>query len=201
MRQWPSWLLLVLMVSHLVLAFLSWLGNAAGYPVHSILSAEGLRWIFLHAQESFHSPVLACLILVLMATGAVSRSGLGSILMLIFRRRKHLITYRQWVALLFAGFSVLVLLVCAVLLITFPRAVLLSATGHLFPSPFMKGVFPAAVIGIQFVALQYGMLSNHLRGINECMSVLYWGLQKNALWIVVVLLLGQLKSLILFCVH
>lgn len=44
-----SALLFVLLIAHLLLPLLAWLGSAAGFPLGNLFSSEGIRWYYLHS--------------------------------------------------------------------------------------------------------------------------------------------------------
>ena len=46
-----SALLFVLLIAHLLLPLLAWLGSAAGFPLGNLFSSEGIRWYYLHIQD------------------------------------------------------------------------------------------------------------------------------------------------------
>lgn len=187
-------LLSVLAVSCIAVAPLSWIGNVMGYPVRNLFSEEGIRWFYAHLQESFTTPLLAFVMPAVLLCGAVSRSGLGSLLSGMFRtgEARQRITYRQRTALLTACIFLAVCGVSSLLLILVPQAVLLGATGGIVPSPFIRGVLPVTTLCIQVAAMAYAHLSNHLHGTAETLSVMYWGIRQYAAWIFIAILAAQL---------
>ena len=54
-----SALLFVLLMAHLLLPPLAWLGSAAGFPLGNLFSSEGVRWYYLHIQDCYRSPFMA----------------------------------------------------------------------------------------------------------------------------------------------
>ena len=106
----------------------SWLFSAA-YPtsgVRSLLSAEGLRWLMGHFSDLLATPLLVWIVLCSIAWGCLSRSCL------LHRPTNYRERRAQFMALLLLGIIVGVM----VLLTAIPHAVLLSAVGGLWPSPF-----------------------------------------------------------------
>ena len=78
MRNKLGYIVLVLLVSQLALILLSWLVTAAfpELPMRSVLSSEGIRWIFGSFVSNQLSPLLIYFIMAVMAVGACVRSRL-----------------------------------------------------------------------------------------------------------------------------
>ena len=186
---WPTYVLVALLIMFVVLVFMSWLANATGMKMHTLLSSEGLRWLFLNVADIISSPWLVYLILGLSCLGAVSRSGLWEAInrMLHWDKENGQLAYRQRVALISSGLFFFLYLACLFSLVFSPYAALLSVTGTLFPSPFLAGLFPALVFGGHVTALLYGSLSNRLRNFHETFEIFYWGIQRYAIWIIIYL--------------
>ena len=150
-----SALLFVLLIAHLLLPLLAWLGSAAG---------------------------------------AIERSGLSEIIEDSVSKGVLSLTYRQRKACLMAGTFLLLYLAGMLLLLFGPYAILLSVTGHLYPSPFVSGILQTMSLGFVLTSLLYAVLSFHLRGWQECLSVLYWGIQRYDVWILISMLAVQLYN-------
>lgn len=192
--------LTVLLVILVVLPPFSWLGSAMGLPVRNLFSGEGIRWFYAHLHESLTTPLFRVVIPVVLVVGAFMRSGLGRLLGGLCRMRQadKWVTYRQRTALLVAGIFFVAYFVAMLLLILAPQAVLLSAMGHIFPSPFAYGMIPVSTLGLQITALIYARLSNHLHGLGESLSVLYWGIRSYAAWIFIAILAAQVLNTITY---
>ena len=93
-----------------------------------------------------------------------------------------------------AGTFLLLYLAGMLLLLFGPYAILLSVTGHLYPSPFVSGILQTMSLGFVLTSLLYAVLSFHLRGWQECLSVLYWGIQRYDVWILISMLAAQLYN-------
>lgn len=142
----------LLIVAQAVLALLSWFLSATSMAgsVHSLISAEGVRWFCANLTHIIGSPLLACLLLLSMAWGTVSRCRIAAPHAPLARRR------------LARRMAIVVLLVCLILigLLAFvPHAMLLSATGHLWPSPFSRALVPLFCLCAIAVAAVYGRAS------------------------------------------
>lgn len=173
-----SALLFVLLIAHLLLPPLAWLGSAAGFPLGNLFSSEGVRWYYLHIQDCYRSPFMAVVFPVVLVFGAIERSGLSEIIKDTISKGVLSLTYRQRKACLMAGTFLLLYLAGMLLLLLGPHAILLSVTGHLYPSPFVSGILQTMSLGFVLTSLLYAVLSFHLRGWQECLSVLYWGIQR-----------------------
>lgn len=184
-----SWSVIVLFVLQVSLVLLSWLLSAAmpSTGVHSMLSSEGLRWLFGRFVSLLCHPVLVWLLLLSIAGGAVARCG-------IFHFSRH--SYRQRVALE-SALAFLALVVVAMLLLTLmPHAVLLSAVGTLFPSSFSHGLVPVTAFSLTTMSLIYGYLSGRFKGVGVLIDVLTDGVRAAAplfvLYVQAVELLGSI---------
>ena len=146
-------LAVLLLAAWLLLILVSWL-IAAAMPqsaVHSLLSNEGLRWLFGSLLQNLTTPVLPALLLVSMAWGSLDESGL-----LQLRRP---MTYRQHFALRIVALELIVIVAALLLLTAIPHAPLLSATGVLFPSSFSDSLLPVLCLIVIIVSLTYGIAS------------------------------------------
>lgn len=179
---------------------LSWMGSVMGYPVRNLFSEEGIRWFYAHLRESFTTPLLAYVIPTALLFGALSRSGLGTLLSEMCRtgEGRRRITYRQRTALLTAAVFLAVCVAASLVLILSPQAVLLGASGGIFPSPFVCGVLPVATLCILAAAMIYAHLSNHLHGTAEVLSVMYWGIRQHAVWVFITILTAQLYHSVIY---
>ena len=157
----------------------SWLLSAA-FPssgLRSLLSSEGLRWLMGHFAEMIATPVLAWLLLCAMAWGCLARSGL---------RRA------QVMALLLLAVIVGVML----LLTAIPHAVLLSAVGGLWPSPFSSSLVPVVAFSITLVSASYGLMSGRLDNISAVYDAVLQGIRQAApLFLFYVLIVQIYESL------
>lgn len=189
-----SALLFVLLIAHLLLPLLAWLGRAAGFPLGNLFSSEGIRWYYLHIQDCYRSPFMTVVFPVVLVLGAIERSGLSEIIEDSVSKGVLSLTYRQRKACLMAGTFLLLYLAGMLLLLFGPYAILLSVTGHLYPSPFVSGILQTMSLGFVLTSLLYAVLSFHLRGWQECLSVLYWGIQRYDVWILISMLAVQLYN-------
>lgn len=185
-----SWGVIVLFVLQVALVLVSWL-LAAAWPstgVHSMLSGEGMRWLFGRFSSLLCHPLLVWMLLLAIASGAVVRCG-------IFHFSRH--SYRQRVALE-SAVAFLALVVVALLLLTLmPHAVLLSALGTLFPSSFSRGLVPVAAFSLTAMSLIYGYLSGQFKGVAVLIDVLAEGVRVAApLFVLYVLAVGLLGSVL-----
>lgn len=159
-----SALLFVLLIAHLLLPPLAWLGSAAGFPLGNLFSSEGVRWYYLHIQDCYRSPFMAVVFPVVLVFGAIERSGLSEIIKDTISKGVLSLTYRQRKACLMAGTFLLLYMAGMLLLLLGPHAILLSVTGHLYPSPFVSGILQTMSLGFVLTSLLYAVLSFHLRG-------------------------------------
>jgi len=184
MKRLLPYLALTLFLLQLLLMLLSWILSAA-FPVDSIrslLSPEGLRWFLGHFAALVASPALVWLLLLSLAYGVLSHSKLLCLGKSYRERRAFVIT------LLLA-----VVVVGVVLLLTMiPHAVLLSATGSLWPSPFSQSLVPMTAFSIVLLSTCYGMISGHLDSLPEVYEALLDGLRSAAPLFLFYILIAQM---------
>ena len=183
-----------LLMAELLLFILSWLLSATRMEgVRSLLSSEGIRWFFGSFTEIVASPLLVWLLLGLCAWGCIQRSGLLS---LFTSSPFHLftlspLTYREKVALRVSLVFLVIYVVMIALLTLMPHAILLSATGSLFPSAFSRSLVPIIAFGLCLVSITFGLVSGHLRDIGDTFAALSSGIAQGAPLIILYLFLIQ----------
>ena len=187
---------LVLLMAELLLVILSWLLSATRMEgVRSLLSSEGVRWFFGSFTEMVASPLLVWLLLGLCAWGALKQSGLLSVFSVsssVSYRYRDRIALR--VALVFLAIYVAII----ALLTLAPHAILLSATGSLFPSAFTRSLVPIVCFGICLVSLVFGLMSGRLRGLADTLDALSTGIAQGAPLIIIYLFAIQLYESLRF---
>ena len=191
-----------LVISQLVLVILSWLLSAMRLEgVRSLLSSEGIRWFIGSFSSVIGSPLLACIILCLIALGALQKSGFVSLFTnhsSLFTNHHSLLDYRSRVALR-VSLAFLVIYIAIICLLTLmPHAILLSATGSLFPSAVSRALVPIIALGVCLVSLSFGMVAGHLRSPSHILSALTFGIEKGAPIIILYLLAIQLYASLRF---
>ena len=174
----------VLVLAQLLLMLVSWIWSAAmpASGVRSMLSSEGIRWFLGHFTEMLATPLLIWILLLAAAYGCVVCSGL--------LRGQH--SYRaqraRVVTVLFAVIYVGVILLMTII----PHAVLLSADGSLWPSPFSASLVPLVSFGVTAAALIYGTVSGSFLTLGQVTQALVKGLQMAAPLLLLYILLAQL---------
>jgi len=171
-------ILFSLLIAELALILLSWILSAAGVEGgRSLLSGEGVRWFVGDFARMVASPLLAWLLLSMMAVGAFLRSGLTS---LWHEDRSRILSYRDRTAFR-VSLVLLVAYVAAILLLpVVPHAVLLSASGSLFPSPFSRSIIPIVAFGLTLVSITFGMMSGRMQSLSDVLEVLSYGIRRYA---------------------
>ena len=171
-------ILVVIVAIQVMLFLVSWLISAASpdTTVHSLLSSEGIRWIFGTFVDNVASQGVAWIILMSMAYWMMKESHITNYVLTPKDER----TYRQTFAMrmvfaLTAAFAVIVALVAFI-----PHAPLLSVTGKLFPSSFSLFIIPLAAFYIIICAAMYGLLTGSLRNVGELAAALCKGIATSA---------------------
>lgn len=154
MKNFFAYTSCVLGILQLVLVLASWLITAAmpEWGLHSLLSAEGVRWYFGDVVSNMSSTLLVDILLLSSAFGAVYKTGLSA----VFRQQ---LSYRQRVALRFVVGELVLSVVIMLLLTMIPHAILLSITGHLFPSSFSRSLVPVITFTLWVMSETYILIS------------------------------------------
>ena len=190
MKKYLPHIAFLLFAAQLLLMLVSWL-LAAAIPtsgVRSLLSSEGLRWFLGHFSDVLGTPILLCLLLLLMAYGSLNRCGI-----LHFKS-----SYRQRRALVITLLLLVVYIAVIVLLVMIPHAVLLSATGSLWPSPFSAAIAPMCAFGIMLLSVVFGYVAGTYRNMSDVYQSLIGGIRDGASVLLFYVLVGQLYYSLLF---
>ena len=184
-------LALGLLFAELLLVLVSWLLSAMpSVTVRSLLTGEGVRWLIGRMCDCIASPMLVWILMAGMAWGCLRGCGLLS--------RKTTSSQHDRTAFI----SMLVLLVLYVggllLLIAVPHAVLLSATGSLFPSPFSAGLVPVIALGTTLAAMAYGIASGRFASLTDIYNSLLLGIRSFAPLVLFYILIVQIYHTMIF---
>ena len=182
-----------LFVAQLLVMLVSWLLSAV-FPdsgIRSLLSAEGLRWFFGHFSHMLATPLLVCLLLLTMAYGVFSRCGLLSY-QSSFRERRALT-----MTLVLAVVAVLLLLLMAAV----PHAVMLSATGSLWPSPFSRALLPLLSFFVIALGAFYGIMAGHFANLSHVYEAILDGIRQGAALLLFYLLGVQLYLSVIYILN
>lgn len=174
---------LALVVAQLLLMLVSWILSAAQPTggVRSMLSGEGIRWFLGHYADVLATPVLVWLLLLAMAYGSITQSV-----------RLHAKSYRESRARLITLLFLLAWLVAVLLMTVVPHAVLLSADGSLWPSPFSSALVPLVALGLTTAGIVYGMVSARFTTLSDVCESLSYGIRCAAPWLLLYVLATQL---------
>ena len=180
----------VLVLAQLLLMLVSWIYSAAepSSGVRSLLSSEGIRWFFSHFSTMLATPLLVWILLLAVAYGCLIRSGL-----LTFWKSAP--SARP----LFLTLGILLVYVGVILLMTvIPHALLLSASGQLWPSPFSASLVPVTAFGVMITSVSYGMLTGRFQASSDVWESMMHGLRQSAPVLLFYILLVQLWQSLLF---
>ena len=183
-----AYVALMLVIAQVAVILVSWIVTAVtqALPMRSLLSSEGIRWFF----GEFVSNLAA------IAYGALRSSGLLQALK--GESHEHRNSFRHRFALKIVVAEV-ILYVCIILILTcIPHAVLLSSTGHLFPSSFSQSLVPVITFGVVLVSVTYGLLSSTLSSVVDVFHSLTIGVSYLLPWWFIYVLAVQLWYTICF---
>lgn len=198
MRRILPYIALALAVAQLLLMLGSWLYSAA-FPssgIHSLLSGEGLRWFLGRYAAMLASPLMVWIVLLSMAVGTLRSSGLLRLTGSDRQRPGYREVRALWLSLAF-----LVVYVGAVLLLSVtPHAVLLSAVGTLWPSPFSASLVPVIAFGLMVFASLYGIIAGTFPTLASVYESLLQGIRIAAPLLLFYVLLTQFYYSVLFVI-
>ena len=193
-HQRLGWLCLVTFIAETLLVILSWLLSAMRVEgVRSLLSSEGIRWFFSSFNDLIASPVLVGLLVLMCALGCLQKSRVTT----IFGGKKS-INFRERLALYVALAFLLIYVVIIILLTLMPHAILLSATGHLFPSAFSRSLVPIISFGICIFSVAFGLMAGVMQNLSDILQALSFGIAKGAPLLVFYLFAVQLVGCLRF---
>ena len=186
-----GYLAVVLLLALVALVLLSWLLSATQGGARSLLSSEGIRFFFGGFVDMLRKPLLVWLLLLSMAWGCLQMSGLLQFFSkpLALPRRRQALIFLFVITAVYAG-------VLLILTLT-PQAVLLSATGQLWPSPFSHALIPVIAFGIILLSVVYGLLSRRFLSMADVCQSLTQGIADAAplllLYVLTMQLVGALR--------
>ncbi|MCR4583983.1 MAG: AbgT family transporter [Prevotella sp.] len=195
--KWFGVVCATLIVGELVLVLVSWLLSATlTEGVRSLLSSEGVRWFFSNFTTILGRPLLVWLLLALMAAGCLQQSGLVSFLSARSGRQQRPAKARPLASRERIGFRLalafLIIYIGVIALLTVvPHAVLLSATGQLFPSPFSRSLVPVVCFGVVLVSGSYGLMAGRFQSFTDLLHALALGIARGAWLLILYVLLIQ----------
>ena len=179
-----------LLAAQLALMFASWLLGAANpvSGIRSLLSGEGLRWLLGRFADTMASPLLVWLVVLAMAYGALCRS----------RLLHRPATYRERRALMIALLLLALIVIVMLLLTVIPHAVLLSATGALWPSPFTASLLPVTAWAAIVISTAYGLVAGTFNDMADVFDALTDGIGRAAPLFLLYILAMQLWQSVCF---
>ena len=184
MKSKLGYIVLTLAIAQILLIFLSWLITAAAIdlPLRSLLSTEGVRWLFGSFVANQLTPLLVYFITAGIAGGVFVHSKFYDALRNAFSKGRvnTELAYRERIGLRLALVEFLLAIVIMLLLTVVPHAILLSVTGQLFPSNFSVSLIPTLSFILLVMSLSYGVTSGTINSIQKLQEMLSVGLETTA---------------------
>ncbi|EFM02873.1 MAG: ABC transporter substrate-binding protein [Hoylesella marshii] len=191
---------LALCVLYAFVILISWVvaSSMPQLPLRSILSSEGVRWLFGHFTSNISGSMLAWLLLIAVAYGVIKDSGMVASVILLLARKK--LPYRHLLALRFVAGLLMVLIAILVLLTCIPHAILLSVNGHLFPSSFSRSLIPILCFIGTVSAVTFGLVCGRYTSLVQVFRALIYGITAFSPTFFIYILVAQLYYTILYIV-
>lgn len=168
MRRFFFYCIATLLVTEILLILSSWLFSAMAVGnVESLLTGEGIRWLFGTLPSMLGTPRLIWILLGAMAYGICRSSGI---------LKPSSTDYRSHLAMRISIIFFGIIVVIVILLSAIPHAILLSATGTLFPSPFSRAIIPLTAASIILISSIYGLIEGSFKSIHDILDTLCQGI-------------------------
>lgn len=166
-----------------VLVLLSWIAAAArpDWPIRTLISDTGLRWLVGSMEANIESPLLVWLILGMLSFGSYFGGGLNVALHELVCRKKP--SFRTRMALYLVSFEALLFFVVMVLLCIVPHAPLLSITGSLIPGCLEHGAIPLLCFIVMLCSVSFAVMSGQCRTPSRLVWLLSYGVRRWS-WLV-----------------
>lgn len=193
-----GFIILSLAFLQILLILGSWVVTSAmpELQMRSLLSSEGVRWFFGHFVSNLTTPLLVDIILLVVGIGCAQSSGLWKVITDCFGRRR--LSFSDRAGLHVAVVELVVFVVVMILLTCVPHGILLSVTGHLFPSSFSISLIPVLSFAMVVCSLSFKVVSNHSLSMKQLCDILTYGITKYALLFPVYILAVELYSSVVF---
>lgn len=186
-------------IAEVFIIFLSWM-LCTVYPeiqIRSLLSDEGIRWLFGHITENVSGAIIIYIIMIGMACGAIKRSGFIEHLNRLAKHKEEM-DYRDKMAFIAIGAELAIYILSMALLAFTPHAILLSATGNLYPSSFSVSIIPSLCSIICLMMWTFAFFTKRMTSIYNCISSLVDGIKAFAPIIVAYIFICQLIQTLYF---
>ena len=183
-----SRIIVVVVCLQLLLIFGSWIANAYGFEVQSLLSASGIRWTFGKMIGQTASSYLVWLLVIAFTYGVVRKANFNL----------HASDYRNRLAWRAVITMTILFIACIIMLAFVPHAVLRSVTGELFPSPFATSLVPFAAFFVLLTSVIYGCIVNSFKCISDVIFAMCNGITTFSPLIILYLLIADFVCSLLY---
>ena len=196
-RNWLSTAIMGILIAYIVFILGSWLWSAAmpSSPVRPLLSDSGIRWLFGTFVINLAQPLLVWILLLDVALGAYTRSGLGHALKQLIHPHSHLSNLEKrglWPAIEVAVFELII-----IALLILPRhAILLNITGTLYPSSASKSLIPGIAFILLSASIFYGLFSGTLHNYKDTVACALRGGRRLKIILCFYVLLVELAAIV-----
>lgn len=186
-------------IAEVFIIFLSWMLCTVypEIPIRSMLSDEGIRWLFGHITENINGFIIIYIIMIGMTYGTIKASGfIGRIKRLA--KHKEETDYRDKMAFIAICAELTIYVLSMALLALKPHAILLSATGNLYPSSFSVSIIPSLCSIVCLMMWTFAFFTKSMTSVYNCISSLVDGIKAVAPLIVAYIFIWQLIQTIYF---
>ena len=190
-RKVSACLCLVLALLQLLLTVFSWVLTALypELPLRSLLSGDGLRWLFGTSVSNVRTDVLVWLLLAGMAYGCLERSQLPRAIASF----RSLSGYER-MAVFVVLWEIAAIVAAVVVLAFVPHAALLGVQGDVFPSSFSAGLVPLVSLSAMCVSATYGSITRAWQGIDGFFGAMTYGMYRIAPVVIVYMAVSEFCS-------
>lgn len=178
-----------------VVVLFSWVGSIYalllpdGSVLPNLLSEEGVRWFVRHSIDNMSSAPFVEVLLVMIAVGALRKSGLLSALL-----HRNSLSERHHRHALYIALVVWLGCLCLVLWGILPGGNLLSVTGHIAGGPFASGWLYLLTLVMCVPCIVYGLICGQWRNSREVFAGLSSEIASRASCFVTYVVASQLVA-------
>ncbi len=197
-KDWWPRIAVGLFLSEILLVLLSWVLSVVvpDWNLRSLLDGEGLRWLLAKHSELLASPLLVYMLLLSIAYGCITQSGVGRALL-----RMHNLSYRERIAMKHTIIVICIWVAILLFLAVGPNALMLAVDGAIYPSPFSAAFISLVALGLCVVASTFGVLSGRFDKLQDLYDASVVGVKMSAPLLVMYLLGAHLWYSILFVLN
>lgn len=178
MNRWFLRLSVACVVGSVLVFFVSWLADLAGWHVRSLMSEAGVVWFLQHWSRTVNTEALLNLVVYTQAIGFLVASGLAEALLSLLHPHRS-VTYSQRITLSFIGLIMAVLVALIIYNSWHEDAPFRSVDGTWGTMPLVAGRGLVVAVLCNLLGTLYGFMSEHFISFRSYITALPYGFQHS----------------------